>query len=514
MTHTHRIVSLLLTLTLTFTFAEAEHWWGFSVGEGHNQPYSTFRSYNMYTENSNNQLVPLLLSDEGRWVWTDQPVVFSFKDGQPILPEGIEMIQAEDHTLRGAYLEAMHKHFAPSDMLPDELFFARPQYNTWIELMYNQNERDILRYAHSIIDNGLPAGVLMIDDNWQRYYGNFDFKAERFRNPKGMIDELHKLGFKVMVWVCPFVSADSPEARELEKKGYLLRDADGQTAVLRWWNGASACYDLTNPDALASFISTLREAQHKYGIDGFKFDAGDNNCYASTKLDPKYSTVEHTESYARLGLSFPVNEFRACWKMGNQPLVQRLGDKDYSWAAVQSLIPQMCVAGLMGYTFACPDMIGGGQWTSFLNVAEDKFDQALIVRSAQIHALMPMMQFSVAPWRVLSKENMEIVKQMALLHAQFGDYILHCAKLSAKTGEPIVRSMEYQFPHQGLADCKDQFMLGERYLVAPVVDQRLERQVRLPKGTWRDELGKTYKGGKTYTISAPLARLPYFEKLK
>ncbi|MCQ2347629.1 MAG: glycoside hydrolase family 31 protein [Paludibacteraceae bacterium] len=492
----------------------AEHWWGFAVGEGHNQPYTTFRSFDMSREDANNQLTPLLISDEGRYIWTDTAVTFSFKDGQPVLPNGIAMQQVKDGTLRGAYMEAMNRYFSPSGLMPDSLFFVRPQYNTWIELMYNQNQADILRYAHAIVDNGLPAGVLMIDDNWQRYYGNFDFKAERFPNPKAMMDELHQLGFKVMVWVCPFVSADSPEGRALAEKGYLLKDKDGNTAILRWWNGASACYDLTNPAALADFVATLRQAQAKYGIDGFKFDAGDNNCYASTDLASTATTVEHCESYARLGLSFPVNEFRACWKMGNQPLVQRLGDKDYSWDAVASLIPQMCVAGLLGYTYACPDMIGGGQWTSFLNIAEDQFDQALIVRSAQIHALMPMMQFSVAPWRILSKENMAIVKQAALLHTQFAPYIYQCAQASARTGEPIVRNMEYQFPHQGLADCKDQFMLGDKYLIAPVVDNRLVREVRLPKGTWRDELGKKYKGGKTYTINAPLARLPYFEKIK
>ncbi|MBO7455860.1 MAG: glycoside hydrolase, partial [Paludibacteraceae bacterium] len=85
---------------------------------------------------------------------------------------------------------------------------------------------------------------------------------------------------------------------------------------------------------------------------------------------------------------------------------------------------------------------------------------------------------------------------------------------AAKTGEPIVRLMEYQFPHQGFADVKDQFMLGDKYLVAPVVDNGLERDVRLPQGTWRDELGKKYKGGKIYHIEVPLDRLPYFEKIK
>lgn len=39
--------------------------------------------------------------------------------------------------------------------------------------------------------------------------------------------------------------------------------------------------------------------------------------------------------------------------------------------------------------------------------------------------------------------------------------------MPAKTGEPIIRHMEYAFPHQGFVDCRDQFMLGDKYLVAP-----------------------------------------------
>ncbi len=42
-----------------------------------------------------------------------------------------------------------------------------------------------------------------------------------------MTDELHRMGFKVMLWVAPYVSPDSPEFRELEAKGYLLKDKTG-----------------------------------------------------------------------------------------------------------------------------------------------------------------------------------------------------------------------------------------------------------------------------------------------
>ena len=151
--------------------------------------------------------------------------------------------------------------------------------------MYNQNQEDILNYAHNIIDNGFPKGILMIDDNWQRYYGNFEFKAEKFPDARAMTDELHRLGFKVMLWISPFVSADSPEFRDLAAKGFLLKNKNGTPAVVNWWNGYSACYDMTNPAAVESLKQTLNECMEKYGIDGFKFDAGDIAILANGEYD-------------------------------------------------------------------------------------------------------------------------------------------------------------------------------------------------------------------------------------
>lgn len=50
-----------------------------------------------------------------------------------------------------------------------------------------------------------------------------------------------------------------------------------------------------------------------------------------------------------------------------------------------------------------------------------------------------------------------------------------------RPGEPIVRHMEYQYPHQGFIDCKDQFMLGDKYLVAPMLTSGTSRTVMLPR---------------------------------
>lgn len=495
-----------------------ERWWGGFVALGNRMPYpAELAEQDLARINYNNQSVPLLLSSEGRYVWSEHPFRFRIEQGRLHLSSDHEALEAvhAGESLRDAYAAASTAHFPPSGTIPAELFFSMPQYNTWIELMYDQNQRDIMRYARKAVENGFPQGIFMIDDNWQNDYGNFDFKASRFPDPRGMIDSLHAMGFRVMLWIAPYVSPDSPEFRELERKGYLLKTRRGDPAIVRWWNGYSACYDLTNPEAVAYLRGKLEENRSKYGTDGFKFDGGDVAYMQAEPYlyhDPEGNPNRYMQRWAELGGTFACNELRACWKLGGQPVVQRLGDKDYSWRALQLLIPDMTAAGLLGHPYTCPDMIGGGQFTSFLGV--ERFDEELIVRSAQVHALMPMMQFSVAPWRILSPENAAVCARYAQLHRQFGPYILSLAHHASKTGEPIVRAMEYAFPHEGFLECRDQFMLGDRYLVAPMVTPGTQREVRLPRGVWRDDRGETFRGPKRIETDVPLDRLPYYERIR
>lgn len=475
----------------------------------------------MMVDNRGNQAVPLLISTQGRFIWSDKPFAFEFKNGDPTLYSGFEKISviAAGKNLRDAYIGAKNIHFPASGKTPDQLMFKIPQYNTWIELGTNQNQEDVIKYANDALANNFPAGVFMIDDGWAKDYGNFEFDPTNFSDPKQMMDDLHSKGFKVMLWLTPFVSPDGKAFKELlHLNALILKKNSKAPALIKWWNGYSACLDLTKPEAVNWLKNKLKNLQEVYGIDGFKFDAGDFDFYAKGSTiflneDTNTDGYLQAEAYGKLGSEFKFNEFRAAWKMGNQPLAQRLQDKGYSWDELKLLVPDMVSAGLIGHPFTCPDMIGGGLRSNFENIDYSKFDQELMIRSAQTQALMPMMQFSVAPWRVLDEKHLEICRAAALLHVKMGDYIYGLAQQAAKDGEPIVRHMEYVFPNQGFQSCDDQYMLGDKYLVAPMITKGNTRAVKLPKGNWKDEMGKKFKGGKTINIDVPLNRLPYFEKI-
>ena len=92
-----------------------------------------------------------------------------------------------------------------------------------------------------------------------------------------------------------------------------------------------------------------------------------------------------------------------------------------------------------------------------------------------------------------------------------GSEILEMAKEAAKSGEPIVRHMEYAYPHQGYAGITDQFLLGSRILVAPVLEKGARnRTVVFPEGKWVGDDGSMVEGPARKDIAVPLERLPWF----
>jgi hypothetical protein len=126
-----------------------------------------------------------------------------------------------------------------------------------------------------------------------------------------------------------------------------------------------------------------------------------------------------------------------------------------------------------------------------------------------------MMQFSAAPWRLLDKKHFVLCRDAALIHTQYADKILDLTEHAKKTGEPIIRYMEYVFPDMGYEKVTDQFMLGDNILVAPVIKKGARsKDIHIPAGKWKSETGEVVTGPCKITVQAPLDRLPRYEKVE
>jgi hypothetical protein len=465
-----------------------------------------------------------------------------------------------------AALAALAPH-TPPGRPPSRDVLEAPIWTTWARYFSRVTQADVLTYAREIVDRGLPRSVLEIDDRWQAAYGDLTFDRAKFPDPKGMVDQLKALGFKVRrervapgtlrppntatptltptppvqvtVWVHPFAEKNSAAYREGAPRGYFVgstaprapwwspsRWAPGlklarEAGFFRWWNSAPVvALDVTNPAAVAWFVGRLRTLQAETGIAGFKFDAGEPCFLPSSPVFHAAGTARHPVDYTRLyvaDVAGPfaggVSEVRTGHRTQHLALLTRMGDRFSTWGVangLRSLIPTLLVSGLAGYPYILPDMVGGNAYFGATP------DGELMARWAQANALMPALQFSIPPWDCGDEATAAVAACLAT-RARFAPTLAALADVAAATLEPIARPLWWLDPRDPETHAVDDaFALGNDVVVAPVVDKGLTaRDVYLPAGWWRDADagggGELIRGGAWVRgFPAPLSKLPVF----
>ena len=457
----------------------------------------------------------------GVWVRTPRDFRYAVNRNSGGKPDGLihvempattltyELIVAED--IRSIVRTFLKDVGYPKVTPPDD-YFRLPIYTTWVEHKVPTDQAKVLEFALNIQANKLPCGTIEIDDKWEAKYGDMQFDATKFPSPKEMVDQLHRWGMKVTLWVHPFVNTDSQTFARFRDDPRLLHDGAGNVGIINWWNGNAAIWDFSRPDAAREFRAKLDNLRKRYGIDGFKFDGADSEMVpqearASDGKDP----IEYCDNYNRETTAhYQWNETRVGIYSQKLGIVQRLIDKHSIWGpenGLAALIPEMIIVSLRGYPYAMPDMIGGNQYDN------DRADKELLIRWAQASALMPLVQFSVGPWH-FDEETVRLAREASRLHVRFAPLIIELARQAPKTGEPILAPLWYHAPRDAQTfDINDQFLIGPDLLVAPVLQKgATARDLYLPAGKWRDlKSGEVIEGGKWLRKHpAPLEVLPVF----
>lgn len=409
-------------------------------------------------------------------------------------------------------IRRINREIGWAKVVPPSDYFSLPIYTTWVEHKTAVSQQKVLEFAHAIRDHKLPAGVIEIDDKWENGYGDLRFDSSKFPDPKAMNDELHRLGFRVTLWIHPFVNVGTQSFNDARLRPFLMRDLSGNPGLIKWWQGDGAVWDFTNPQAAAEFRDRLNELQTKHGFDGFKFDGGDVNLVpidlvaTHTVTAAEFPDVYNRETSAH----YPWSEARVGTYSQPLGIVQRLIDKQSVWGKDNGLaatLPEAIMSSMRGFAYLMPDMVGGNQYDN------DKIDKELLIRWAQASALMPLLQFSVGPWH-FDDETVRLCREASELHVKFSPYIIKLANDVPRTGEPILRPIWYNFPTDRAAQgITDEFMVGDALLVAPVlVKGATARDIYLPQGQWRDyNTGRIVEGGHTLSsYPAPLQTLPVF----
>jgi myogenesis-regulating glycosidase len=424
-----------------------------------------------------------------------------------------EILVADD--LPAAYHRLIARLGHPATIPPADLF-TRPTWTTWARYKTEVSQSVVLRFAQEIIDHRYPYHVMEIDDRWQIFYGDLGFDPARFPDPKGMVAQLHALGFKVTVWVIPFLDPRSAAFAEGAARGFLVRAPGGEPYLIHWWQGDGGLLDVTSAAACDWFLRRLRALQAETGLDGFKFDAGEAIFVPpdAVTAEPLATRNDYTHRYVNfVAQHFALTEVRSGWQNQAAPIFFRQWDKTTVWGpdnGLRSVIPGLLSLSLTGYPFVLPDMVGG-------NAYAEAPDAELMIRWTQLNALLPAMQFSLAPWDY-GEVCADLCRRYAELHLEFAPLLLRLAAEAARTGDPIIRPVFWQAAHAEAALlCDDEYLVGDDWLVAPVVNPgQSARDIYLPPGQWRDYwTGQVFAGGVVLMhFAAPLETLPLFQRFQ
>jgi alpha-glucosidase len=133
----------------------------------------------------------------------------------------------------------------------------------------------------------IPADALYIDIDFMDGFRIFTWDKEKFPNPRKMISDLEKDGFRSIVIVNPAVKVDENFAvyREGKVSGFFVKRSDGSEFNGSVWAGNSAFIDFTNPRARAWFGAKY-ETFLEQGVAGFWNDMNEPSVFPTERENP------------------------------------------------------------------------------------------------------------------------------------------------------------------------------------------------------------------------------------
>lgn len=108
-----------------------------------------------------------------------------------------------------------------------------------------------------------------------------------------------------------------------------------------------------------------------------------------------------------------------------------------------------------------------------------------------------------------------IYREYVRLHDRLTPYLSEYADRACETGLPVLRHLILAYPEDPkVRDIDDEYLFGDAFLVAPVLEEARSRTVYLPKGEWRDLLTDEHytvgSEGLVLEEKAGLAQIPVF----
>ena len=370
---------------------------------------------------------------------------------------------------------------------------------------------------------GFPLSVIGLEPGWQSraYPCTYQWDKTRFPDPDGFVDMMEEKGVKVNVWMNPGVSPESDVAVAIEPYSGSHTE----------WNGLVPDYSM--PEARKIMGDHFRTNLLDKGVSGLKMDENDGYdswLWPDVAVFPSGKTGEQMR---QIYGSMMQDLLTGLYKERNQRtygLVRagNAGTTSFPFVIYNDYYNHRdFITALINSSFI------GILWTPEVRASKTSEEW---LRRMQTVCFSPLAMLNAwadgtKPWTFPDVE--EQVKDVMKLRMQLIPYLYTAFAEYAFHGTPPVRAMNlepgYQTEdiyEQGVLDAtdnpyvlakrrevKDQFMVGESLLVAPLFAGETERKVILPEGKWFDfYTGKFAGEGEVITVAPGLDRIPVYVK--
>jgi alpha-D-xyloside xylohydrolase len=417
----------------------------------------------------------------------------------------------------------------------------------WQSKLRYRTQHELLSVARAYRDRGIPLAVIVADFFHWPVQGDWRFDPREWPDPAAMCAELKTMGTELLVSVWPTVDPRSENYPALAERGYLVR-ANRGVDVQQEFLGNTRFIDVTHPGARDFLWQTLKsnyrdkgvglfwldEAEPEYGaydFDNYRYHAGE--VLAVGNAYPLFYAQALHDGLSAAGETEIVSLVRCAWA-GSQRYGALVwsGDIHSSFTAMRNQLSaglNMAMAGIPWWTTDIAGFHGGHvDDPAFHELMIRWFQWAVFTPVLRMHGHRDPITPPAEPFRdgiaqcdtgagnelwSFGEDVFAILRRYAALRERLRPYIAALMRTAHVAGDPPMRPMFYDYPHEARSwEVDDQYMFGPDLLVAPVVAAGVaEREVWLPGGDWIDAwTGAPATGGTTARYAAPIERMPVF----
>jgi len=391
-------------------------------------------------------------------------------------------------------------------------------FGLWMSRCAYKNRKEVEEVARKLRSHGIPCDVIHIDPYWLKpgHYCDFEWNLKDFPEPKDMLGNLKKMGFKVSLWIQPYIPKGTKMYEEGVQKGYFVKKRDGSVYnIPDFTHREVGIVDFTNPGAKDWYKSKLKEL-YKMGVDVFKCDMGEavpeDAIFYNGKLGIEVHNLypllyqgtvfEAAKEVFRVGLVWGRS---GCAGIQRYP-VQWSGDSHCTFEDMACVLRGGLSYSLSGVPLWSHD-IGGFQGPKPSSKLYIRWSQwGLLCSHSRCHGTTPR-----EPWEY-GGTALKVFREFAMLRYSLLPYLYSCAYESSKTGMPIIRPLILEYQEDlTTRELDTEYLLGPSLLVVPVLNEDDEVEYYLPEGMWLDWwTRRTIEGGLWKKEKVPLNRIPLF----